>query len=129
MLYHSVATVCTSTSQLAYRAVPSDLGVTRSTDFTLPGSSPSFVRSMQQKGWETALIGKTHWHPHTAGVDLRDKNELLEQLGFDKAVEIAGPRALAEVRCALTDAWEDYQPGLQDRYREDLEERYHHGAP
>ena len=83
--------------QLAYRAVPSDLGVTRSTDFTLPGSSPSFVRSMQQKGWETALIGKTHWHPHTAGVDLRDKNELLEQQGFDKAVEIAGPRALAEV--------------------------------
>ena len=84
---------------------------------------------MQQKGWETALIGKTHWHPHTAGVDLRDKNELLEQLGFDKAVEIAGPRALAEVHCDLTDAWEDYQPGLQDRYREDLRERYHRGAP
>lgn len=59
---------------------------------------------MQLKGWETAVIGKTHWHPHTAGVDLRDKNELLQQLGFEKAVEIDGPRALAEVHYDLTDA-------------------------
>ena len=108
---------------------PSELGVTRNTNFTLPASSPSFVRSMQQQGWETALIGKTHWHPHTAGVDLRDRNELLQQLGFDEAIEIAGPRALAEVHCDLTDAWESYQPGLRARYREDLRERYQSGDP
>ena len=57
---------------------PSALGVTRHTHFSLPPSSPSFVRSLQQQGWHTALIGKTHWHPHAAGVDLRDQSELLQ---------------------------------------------------
>ena len=108
---------------------PSELGVTRNENFTLPGSSPSFVRSLQQQGWYTALIGKSHWHPHASGVDLRDQLPLLQQLGFDETEEIAGPRALAEVRCALTDAWEAYQPGLQARYQDDLRERYEAGAP
>lgn len=108
---------------------PSALGITRNAAFSLPPSSPSFVRSLQQQGWHTALIGKTHWHPHAVGVDLRDRLPLLHQLGFEEAVEIAGPRALAEVRCALTDAWEAYQPGLQTRYADDLAERYHRGAP
>ena len=98
---------------------PSDLGITRNGDFTLPSTSPSFVRLLHQKGWRTSLIGKTHWHPHSSGIDLRDRVELLQQLGFDEVNEIAGPRALAEVRCALTDDWETYQPRLQERYRED----------
>ena len=108
---------------------PSALGVTRNGHYTLPGTSPSFVRTLKQKGWKTALIGKTHWHPHTAGADLRDQLQLLQQLGFDEANEIGGPRALAEVKCALTDAWEDYEPGLQAKYREDLAERYNNGEP
>ena len=84
---------------------------------------------MQEQGWKTALIGKSHWHPHTAGVDLRDQIKLLQKLGFDEAEEIAGPRALAEVKCALTDDWYAYEPGLQARYRADLAERYHGGSP
>ena len=126
-LCDSIATVCTSQSELANRPLAKFLGVTRNDEFTLCGSSPSFVRELQQKGWYTALIGKSHWHPHTAGVDLRNQLKLMQQLGFDETEEIGGPRALAEIQCALTDEWESYEPGLQMRYRDDLAERYQAG--
>ena len=106
---------------------PSALGLSRNDHFSLSPSSPSFVRNLQQEGWHTALIGKTHWHPHASGVDLRDQLGLLKELGFCEAKEIAGPRVLAELSCELTDVWEEYQPGLQARYRDDLQERYHGG--
>ena len=108
---------------------PSQLGVTRNQAYALPPDSPSFVRCLQQAGWHTALIGKTHWHPHAAGVDLRDCASLLSALGFAESLEIAGPRALAEVSCALTDAWSAHNSGLLDCYRADLQERYRSGAP
>ena len=108
---------------------PSQLGITQNTSFSIPPSSPSFVRNLREQGYETALIGKTHWHPHAAGVDLREQHNLLEHLGFNYAEEIAGPRALAEVNCSLTDAWEAYESGLQERYRKDLKERYYGGDP
>ena len=108
---------------------PSSLGLTRNDHFSLPASSPSFVRNLQQQGWHTALIGKTHWHPHAAGVDLRDQLKLVKELGFCEAKEIAGPRALAQISCDLTDSWEEYLPGLQALYRDDLAERYHGAEP
>ncbi len=108
---------------------PSQLGVTRNQAYALPSDSPSFVRRLHQRGWHTALIGKTHWHPHSAGVDLRDRASLLSALGFAESLEIAGPRALAEVNCALTDAWVAHNPALRDCYRADLQERYGSGAP
>jgi choline-sulfatase len=108
---------------------PSQLGITRNGHYSLPADSPSFVRELNRRRWHTALIGKTHWHPHGRGVDLRDQAGLLHQLGFSESEEIAGPKALAEVRCALTDAWEAHEPGLQERYRDDLEERHHGGPP
>ena len=108
---------------------PCELGVPRNTDYVLPASSPSFVRSLQEQAWKTALIGRTHWHPHTEGVDLRDQIKLLQKLGFYEAEETAGLRAPAEVNCALTDDWYTYEPGLRARSRDDTAERYHGGSP
>ena len=71
-------------------------GITQNTSFSIP-PLPKLVRNLREQGYETALIGKTHWHPHAAGVDLREQHNLLEHLGFNYAEEIAGPRALAEV--------------------------------
>ena len=87
----------------------------------------SFVRELRdQHGYHTVLVGKTHWTPHEPGVDLRDNLPLLRQLGFDHVREIAGPRALAEVRCELTDRWAE--AGLLETYRADLAERYAGGC-
>jgi len=53
---------------------------------------------------------------------LRDNLPLLQSLGFDKAREIAGPRAMQRMGCELTDLWRE--AGVLDAYRRDLRERY-----
>lgn len=102
---------------------PSQLGITRNCDHKLPSDAPSFVRRLQENGWYTSIVGKTHWHPHSRGVDLRDSSSLLKDLGFDEFIEVAGPKALCEVFCDLTDDWVNYDPSLLDLYRLDLQER------
>ena len=102
---------------------PSQLGVTSNQVFTLPSDSPSFVRQLKNfHGYHTRLIGKTHWSPHERGVDLRDNEGLLCDLGFDKSREIAGPRALGVLECELTDVWR--KEGVLELYRNDLLRRY-----
>ena len=49
-------------------------------------------------------MGKTQWRPHIANIDLRDQVGLLNQLGSEEATDIAGPRALTEMSCALNNA-------------------------
>ena len=106
---------------------PSALGVTTNQVHTMPADAPSFVRELRdQWGYATALVGKTHWTPHAAGLDLRDNLPLLRQLGFDRVREIAGPRALAVVECELTDRWRE--AGVLESYRRDLAERYRDGC-
>jgi len=106
---------------------PGDLGVTANARYTVPADAPSFVRTLRDRhGYHTVLVGKTHWTPHEAGVDLRDNLPLMEQLGFEHVREIAGPRALAVVECELTERWRD--AGLLEVYRADLEDRYHQGC-
>ena len=51
---------------------PSQLGVTHNIDTSLPADAPSIVRDLQQQGWHTALVGKTHWTSHDSKRDLRD---------------------------------------------------------
>lgn len=106
---------------------PGQLGVTANAVYTVPADAPSFVRDLRdQYGFHTVLVGKTHWTPHTKGVDLRDNLPLLRALGFDHVREIAGPRALAEVSCELTDRWQE--AGVLEAYRADLFERYRGGC-
>lgn len=106
---------------------PGQLGVTANAHYTVPADAPSFVRDLRdQHGFHTVLVGKTHWTPHTKGVDLRDNLPLMRELGFEHVREIAGPRALAEVSCELTDRWQE--AGVMDAYRVDLLDRYQDGC-
>ena len=105
---------------------PSVLGVTENGAYRVPPDAPSFVRRLRDRhGYRTVLVGKTHWTPHTAGIDLRDNLPLLQALGFDHAREIAGPKALAELHCELTDRWAE--AGVLEAYRADLRQRYADG--
>ena len=106
---------------------PGQLGVTANAHYTVPADAPSFVRDLRdQHGFHTVLVGKTHWTPHTKGVDLRDNLPLMRELGFEHVREIAGPRALAEVSCELTDRWQEAD--VMEAYRADLLDRYQDGC-
>jgi choline-sulfatase len=104
---------------------PSQLGITRNRDVDLPPDAPSLVRNLREAGWHTALVGKTHWSSHGRPRDLRDDLPRLRSLGFEQAIEVAGPRALRRIDCALTDAWR--RAGVLERQRADLLERYEAG--
>ena len=104
---------------------PSQLGITRNSDVSLPNDAPSVVRPLQKLGWHTALIGKTHWSSHHKAGDLREHRPLLRALGFDTVEEVAGPRALRRMECPLTDAWR--AAGVLEAQRADLQQRYGQG--
>jgi choline-sulfatase len=99
--------------------------VTRNLPVDLPADAPSLVRELQLAGWHTALVGKTHWTNHERACDLRENATLLRALGFNSALEIAGPRALQRLSCSLTDAWSD--AGVLHTQRADLAARYSAG--
>lgn len=101
---------------------PSQLGVTRNENVSLPINVPSKIRDLQRKGWYTSIVGKTHWSTHNKGRDLREDKELIHKLGFDEVIEIAGPRALQIIDCAITDDWE--KEGFLKPQRDDLKRRY-----
>ena len=104
---------------------PADIGLTTNRAYTVPADAKSFVRNLRKDfGYKTALVGKSHWTPHNQG-DLRDNIPLLNSLGFDRAREIAGPRALSRLECELTDLWRE--SGVFDQYRKDLKDRYRDG--
>ena len=104
---------------------PSQFGVTTHRNVDLPGTAPSIVRTLKERGWWTELVGKSHLTAHIRGRDLRDEEPRLQQLGFDRVLEIAGPRGLRHVSCALTDAWK--KAGVLEEHRADLERRYASG--
>jgi len=102
---------------------PKELGLTRNNPYTVGTNANSFVRELRdQHGYYTSLFGKTHWTPHGVPGDLRDNLPLLNSLGFERAVEIAGPRALRHKECELTDLWRKH--GFYEEYVNDLNLRY-----
>ena len=101
---------------------PSQIGVTKNKSIDLPADAPSIVRSLQEEGYYTALVGKTHWTRHDQAYDLRENRPLMNALGFNEVLEIAGPRALRRIKCDLTDDWE--KRGVLELQRQDLEKRY-----
>lgn len=101
---------------------PSQLGVTKNENITLPINAPSKMRELQEKGWYTTIVGKTHWTTHNVAGDLRESKEHIKSLGFNDVIEIAGPRALQIIECELTDDWE--REGYLKKQRDDLKKRY-----
>lgn len=104
---------------------PSQMGITRNCDAEIPADAPSIFRELQKAGWETELIGKTHWTSHLRPGDLRKKQKVIEDLGFNRVNEVAGPRALQIMTCELTDDWK--KEGVFEKYKEDMKRRYRHG--
>lgn len=104
---------------------PSEFGITQNKSVDLPGNSPSIVRELKNKGWHTAIVGKTHWNSHNKIYDLRKNIETLRSLGFCESIEIAGPRALQFVSCELTDEWKRYE--VYKKHIDDMKERYKYG--
>lgn len=100
----------------------SRFGVTTHRNIDVPPDVPSIVRELRDAGWWTELVGKSHLTAHVKGRDLRDESRRMCDLGFERVLEIAGPRGLRHVECALTDAWRD--AGVFDAQRADLERRY-----
>ena len=97
----------------------SQIGVTKNGNYSLSGRSPSFARDLKNRGWHTAVIGKTHWCSHLGQQDLRDNADTVKQLGFEYVKEIAGPRALKNVSCELTDDWE--KANVWEKQKKDLD--------
>ena len=104
---------------------PSQLGVTKNESVDLPGDVPSIIKWARQKGWYTELVGKTHWTSHQKGKNLENNKHLLNKLGFEEAIEIAGPRALQHVRCELTEIWK--KRDVYEKHLEDMRRRYKGG--
>tara|TARA_B100000674_G_scaffold323807_1_gene269933 strand:+ start:3051 stop:4475 length:1425 start_codon:yes stop_codon:yes gene_type:complete len=104
---------------------PSRYGITRNTGIKITNDIKSLYRNLSSSGWKTILIGKTHWTNHQKPHDLRENTKLLEDLGFNTAIECAGPRAMQRVKCKLTDQW--INEGVYDEHIKDLEDRYKNG--
>ena len=101
---------------------PSEIGVTKNMDVNIKKNSPSVIRLFEEAGWYTSIIGKTHWTSHRHPTHLNKTKEIIESLGFKKVEEIAGPRALRIVNCAITEDWE--KEGWLTAQRDDLDARY-----
>jgi choline-sulfatase len=101
------------------------MGTTANKAIDIPYDAPSIIRELKSEGYQTNLVGKTHWTRHDINCDLRSKEDIINNLGFDYVVEIAGPRALQRVKCELTDDWE--RAKVMDKYKEDLSNRYKYG--
>ena len=105
--------------------MPSRFGVTRNGKCSVRKEIPSIFRSINNQGWYTELIGKTHWTEHIDEGDLRINESLIHELGFEKVNEVAGPRALRVKKCNLTDEWEE--ANIYEAYKEDIRSRYKRG--
>jgi choline-sulfatase len=107
-------------ASLASGLYPHNHGVWRHERYTLPPEQPTWMAAVRDAGYSTAVIGKTHLHPHSG--DLRDREDLLHAYGLDHVDEIAGPRATAACRSYMTDRWEE--AGVYEAYKRDMKDRY-----
>ena len=74
---------------------PSQLGVTRNADVSLPADAPSLVRDLRRRAgtppWWAKPIGPATFQTS----DLRENRPLLKQLGFDQACDGGRPPSAA----------------------------------
>jgi choline-sulfatase len=84
----------------------------------------SFFRRLQQSGYRTAHIGKSHYYGHGSGKHLRDHEGYMHARGFDYVHETTGPWATVTTDSYMTDHWKEL--GLLDAFREDYKKRRAH---
>jgi choline-sulfatase len=90
----------------------------------LPEGEESLFRRLQQAGYCTAHIGKSHYYAHGPG-HLKEHEPYLHARGFEDVHETTGPWATTSADSYMTDRWAEL--GLLDAFREDYAKRYQHG--
>ena len=86
----------------------------------LPEGEESLFRRLQQAGYRTAHIGKSHYYVHH-GQHLREDEPYMRARGFDDVHETTGPWATVTTDSHMTDRWGEL--GLLDVFRRDYEQR------
>ncbi len=92
----------------------------------LPADDETFAQLVQQAGYHTAYIGKSHFYPHGRGVDMVAYEPYMHARGFEDVHEVAGPQAMVTTENYLSRHWRER--GLLERYREDYRRRHQYGA-
>lgn len=121
-------TQCISTSpvcvparlSLATGLYAHNTGVWDNGNHTLSPETPTWMKAVRAAGYRTSLFGKTHLHPHQG--DLRERESLMHDYGWDDVDEIGGPRASARVLSHMTARWQEL--ALWNAYQEDYGERF-----
>ncbi len=66
----------------------------------------SFFRRLQEAGYYTAHIGKSHYYGH-GNFHMDEKVPFMKSLGFDYIREVPGPLASVHTGSCMSDAWGD----------------------
>ena len=104
---------------LATGKSPVQLGIDNNIDVDIDPADSSWTRTLSSLGYQMAVFGKTHLHRHKG--DIRDREDLLRQCGFNVVNEIGGPRASAHIASNMTDLWQSQ--GVLEDYRKDVAHR------
>jgi arylsulfatase A-like enzyme len=87
----------------------------------LAPDAESLFRRLQQAGYYTAHIGKSHYYGHPVP-DMRAREPYMHTRGFDFVNETPGPWATLKTDCHMTDEWAE--KGLLDVFRNDYRKRW-----
>jgi arylsulfatase A-like enzyme len=90
----------------------------------LAAGDESFFRCLQEAGYTTAHIGKSHYWQHGSG-HTDERIPYMQARGFDYVDEIGGPLATQHQRSRMTDEWE--AKGLYQAYKDDYKRRIEFG--
>ena len=87
----------------------------------LPAADETFFHHLQNAGYHTAYVGKSHYYGPHPGQHLRDHEGYMHARGIDYVHETTGPWMTVKIRSYMTDHWEKL--GLYKAYQEDYGRR------
>jgi arylsulfatase len=71
----------------------------------LPATDETFFQLLQNAGYYTAQVGKTHFYDHRAGLDMRSREPYLHARGLEYVHETPGPIAACATVSHLSAEW------------------------
>jgi arylsulfatase A-like enzyme len=71
----------------------------------LPADDETFFHRLQQVGYYTGYIGKSHFYEHVAGDHLRNHEDYMHARGIDFVHETTGPWATVKTGSYMSDYW------------------------
>lgn len=86
----------------------------------LPETDLTFFHLLQQAGYHTAHVGKSHYYMHTK-FHMRNREDYMHARGFTSVHETTGPHATCTTESYMTDRWKEL--GLYDTFLADYARR------